>query len=229
MTADLATAYRAWLVSPHPARPHGAVAGAAVRRGLAQGTNLGNATRAAWAALDEAWCQAPATVWAWSDLHLFHANIIRYSGRPVADVASMNQQLLEAAQACVAPTDWLLFGGDLSLGEELATATWLTQCPGRKALILGNHDVDRQKLNRWKTVWSQFEAIASVHALAATARTPPLWCTHYPLGADRIPPGTRNVHGHIHQHVLAGPYLNLCVEQQGLRPVRLIDRLIPGP
>lgn len=222
---SLAAVYAHWLTQPHPGRVKGAVAARGVRRELSKGTEWATRTQVGWAAFQAAWAEEPSRVWAWSDLHLFHANILRYTPRTSSDIVAMNDQLLASAQACVHPQDWLLFGGDVSLGQSEPTAQWLRQCPGRKVLILGNHDVDRKKLVQWGDVWACFEAVGSTLTLPATGALPELWVTHYPMGISCVPTDVINVHGHIHHHTLPGPYLNLCVEHQGLAPLRLIDRL----
>jgi calcineurin-like phosphoesterase family protein len=220
----LAQRYAQWLLAKFPGTEF-PVAGARVRQGFARALRYTPPRPEVWAALEHAWQTTPERVWIWSDLHLFHANIIRHSQRPTENVTAMNQQLLASAQARVNPNDWLVCLGDLSLGTADDTASWLAQCPGRKVLLLGNHDVDRQQYTRWPAVWAQFEAIDLTRVWAATPHAPELWLTHYPLGRALVPEGVLNVHGHIHTRVLEGPFLNVSVEQQGLAPARLLDRV----
>ncbi len=226
--------YYAWLASPAPYREGGGrVAGEKTVRGFRRGQAWEEEHAGAWKAIQEAVGQqgrsgADHKVWVWSDLHLFHANIIRYSKRPFYSAEQMNADLLAAAQAVVGPQDWLLFLGDLSLGPMEEVAQWMEQVPGRKACILGNHDVDRQeKWQAWQTLG--FEAVADVQALelpepwemADGTRLQALWLTHYPLPTERIPPGVLNVHGHTHDVNLGGRRLNVSVEQVGYRPQEL--------
>ena len=227
-TSDLSQLHRTYLrhlTLPHPQVASRSLASASVRRGLAKGEAWAQTTLKAWTELETTWLKQPERVWIWSDLHLFHANILRYTPRPSPNLDQMHAQLLSQACACVGDGDWLLFLGDVSLGSPEDTEAWLAQCPGRKALILGNHDVDRQKLQRWPQVWSHFEAIASMVAWPAPGEQGSLWLSHYPWLKSHLPAGVINVHGHLHQHVLEGPYVNVSVEQQGLAPRRLMDRL----
>lgn len=235
--------YEAWLVTRMPRRrdtldtlteppalQH--VAGQITRRGVRWGHLQAERTAVAWQALRDAWQHAPDRVWIWSDLHLWHTNVCRHTGRPFTSVDAMNAALLAHAQARVAPDDWLLFLGDLSFGSAEDTTAWLQACPGRKALIVGNHDVDRQR-TREAWAWAQFEAVGSTLELPAPATrvdgVDTLWLTHYPLWSTWVPPHVLNVHGHIHQHVIPGPFVNVSVEQTGLAPQRLSDRLRSTP
>ena len=181
-----------------------------------------------------AFCAAPPDqVWAWSDLHLNHANILHYTTRPMLDVDTMNDALLDAAQ--IVPHDhWLLFGGDVSFKYD-HLADWLAQCPGKKVLILGNHD--KAIAHRWAELG--FDAVSPVlyqalpqPVVSPLANTPidTLWWTHYPLPVNAIPAGVLNIHGHTHDHWLNGPRLNLSVERQDFRPRRLSELLVqPRP
>lgn len=72
-----------------------------------------------------------------------------------------------------------------------------------------------------------------VDALIETDR--PLLATHAALGW--VPEGCVNVHGHVHNNTppRPGPYINMCVEHTGCRPLALEDtvrlaarRLIDG-
>jgi calcineurin-like phosphoesterase family protein len=239
--------YEAWLVTQVPRTRSSdpaqaptqvlqSVAGQATRRGVRWGETQAERTAAAWRELEETWLHTPERVWIWSDLHLWHPNICRYTGRPFFSVEAMNQHLLAQAQARVAPTDWLLCLGDLSCGTDTQTAAWLQACPGRKALLVGNHDVDRQKIKTpW--VWDHFEALGATRelpvpeSLADTGWGPlrTLWLTHYPLWPTWVRPQVLNVHGHVHHHVLDGPRMNVSVEQTGMAPMRLRDLLRDGP
>lgn len=226
--------YHAWLNTQAPYNEKGKyVASSRTRDGLANfGRDQAVATAMGWQALTKAIRACPSRVWVWSDQHLDHAKICQMTGRPFYSVESMNQALLSAAQAVVKDDDWLVFLGDLSFGTEEATAAWLEQCPGRKAIILGNHDLDRSKPER-ASVWSQFEAIADCQAieLAAPLLTPTwgelriLWLTHYPLWNSWVPKHTLNLHGHIHDQTLHGARVNLSVEQTAYAPMRLTDVL----
>ena len=87
------------------------------------------------------------TVKVWSDLHLGHANIIAYQGRPFHNVHEMEGVLWANWQLGVDPEDTLVCVGDVAMGSGLSDDTWerVRAAPGRtKVLVVGNHDVTGQ-------------------------------------------------------------------------------------
>lgn len=205
-------------------RREGLVAGKETRRGMRQGAQWSELTANAWQAFEQAWRTTPEDVFVWSDLHLQHANIIRYAQRPHGGVYHMDESLLANAQAAVQAHQWLLFVGDLAMWKDRAAVeAWMARCPGRKALVLGNHDVRGRECPKRVEDWQAlgFEAVADVVALPAAHGLPALWITHYPLPRAALPADTLNVHGHSHTRVYAGPFVNACVEIVGYTPRNL--------
>lgn len=205
-------------------RREGLVAGRETRRGLRQGAEWAALTAPIWSAFAKAWQETPEDVFVWSDLHLGHENIIRYANRPFGGTHHMDQSLLVHAQATVEDGQWLLCVGDLAMWKDRAAIErWMAQCPGRKLLVLGNHDVrgrERpQRLEDWQALG--FEAVADAAVLPAAQGHPELWVTHYPLAPALVPEGVRNLHGHTHAHKVPGPFVNACVEHLDYRPTRL--------
>ncbi len=171
-------------------------------------------------------------IYVWSDLHIGHANIIKMCGRPVTTLEEMDSLMLENAKATITDKDWLIFGGDVAMKNPPYLKRWLRECPGRKVLILGNHDVIRDM--DWLKY--NFEAVTSCwvrpltdserkHLGIADEKIDTLWFTHYPLTNTLIPENVLNVHGHLHEKLLDGRRLNISVEQQNLSPQRLDYRL----
>lgn len=228
---NLRELYFAWLSTSAPYDKKGRnVAGSKTRSGISQGQALAEASRDSWEKAAQAFSTGKGKVWVWSDLHLFHANVIRYCGRPFYNTDQMFQTLLENAQSCVGSEDWLLCLGDLSFGFPDRTREFIEAIPGHKALILGNHDVDRpHKLAGIEAMG--FDAIADVQDWAAPAGLVDLdgtgvdrvWLTHYPLWSPWLAPGVRNVHGHVHQHNIGGRCINASIEHTGYAPVLLED------
>ena len=60
-----------------------------------------------------------ARTWIWSDLHLYHKNIIRYCSRPFQSVEAMNEALLAAWKETVGEDDTIICGGDIALAGAL--------------------------------------------------------------------------------------------------------------
>jgi calcineurin-like phosphoesterase family protein len=83
--------------------------------------------------------------WFTADLHLGHANIIGFVGRPFADVEEMDRTLIANWNAVVGPDDDVWCLGDFCYRAEKAAETYLGQLAGRKHLIWGNHDSDQSR------------------------------------------------------------------------------------
>ncbi len=154
----------------------------------------------------------------WSDLHLGHANIIAYQGRPFHDVHEMDEALWGNWQLGVDPDDTLVCVGDFALGEALSEDTWdrVRAAPGRsKVLVVGNHDVTGGGKLR-------AQAFHRAKAVLTSPGDPPLIWTHAPL--PNVPAGHVNIHGHQHRALKPAdsPHINVSVEQLDYRPVSLV-------
>lgn len=212
-------------------RREATVAGRETRRGMRRAAQWAGQCAQVWDELAQAWIQEPQTIMAWSDLHLDHDNIIRYAQRPFGGAFHMNSRLLANAQAHVSPEQWLLFVGDLAMWKDSERIRqWMAQCPGRKVLVIGNHDVRGRQcpasLEQWQAIG--FEAVADVAWLPAAHELPQTWITHYPLPLNVFAGKAINLHGHTHTKALGPPWANACVEQIDYRPQPLLDLLTPA-
>jgi calcineurin-like phosphoesterase family protein len=72
-----------------------------------------------------------------ADLHLGHANIIKYCNRPFRSVEEMDSTIINNWNSVVTPDDYVYILGDLSFNDHL---NYLHRLNGKKALIIGNHD-----------------------------------------------------------------------------------------
>ena len=158
----------------------------------------------------------PGRSWLWSDLHLRHRDIIRHCRRPFESVEAMDKALLSAWEATVAPGDTIICGGDLAVTGSIdhTLLTVLESMPGRKLLVLGNHDMGHS--GKPGETGSDETSMTLV-----IPGEPTLLVTHMPLW--NVPAGRVNVHGHVHNHeaLNPGPFVNICVEQTGYRPLSL--------
>ena len=75
-----------------------------------------------------------------SDLHLGHANAIKFDERPFADVEEMDRCLIANWNARVSPDDDVYIIGDFCYKSEHTPDWYLAQLKGRKHLVMGNHD-----------------------------------------------------------------------------------------
>ena len=156
--------------------------------------------------------------WVWSDLHLGHENIIRYTDRPFEDADAMNARLYANWDAVVGEDDTLIFVGDIAMRTALCEATWerIREGPGRtRILVFGNHDLTGSGALRV----DGFDDICPVLCVDGDV---PLVFTHMPLST--VPDGCVNVHGHTHNAApTRSPHVNVSVEQLAYRPVPLAE------
>lgn len=81
-----------------------------------------------------------STFWV-SDLHLFHANIIKYCSRPWANVQEMNEALISNWNSVVKDGDDVYILGDFALTRDKKDVENIVRrLNGHKHLIYGNHD-----------------------------------------------------------------------------------------
>ena len=155
-------------------------------------------------------------VWLWSDLHLGHDNIIRYTERPFANAEEMDSCLYANWQATVGKDDTLVFVGDMAMRKAVGTHTWqrVRSAAGvAKHLVIGNHDLTGSGELR-------VDGFDDICAVLCIDGDPPLLCTHMPL--DEVPAGCVNVHGHTHaEPPRASRHINVSVEQLDYRPIAL--------
>ncbi len=226
---NLRTLYMDYLASQAPVYADGAkrtVAGRETRKGLRHAAGMAAQTASAWSDLGWTWQKSPQDVFVWSDQHLGHENIIAYTNRPFGNAAATDAAMLAAAQAAIRPEQWLVFVGDVALWKDpQGISTWLAACPGRKAIVLGNHDLRGRAHPDSADAWAAlgFEAVADVATLAPAHGLPQFWITHYPLPSDIIPQAVINLHGHTHNRLVPGPHLSACVEITGYRPRNLLE------
>lgn len=79
-------------------------------------------------------------VWFTSDTHFGHEAVIGHSRRPFGSVDEMNEALVEAWNATVAPRDEVYHLGDVEFRSGLPAQHWLQRLHGRITVIKGNHD-----------------------------------------------------------------------------------------
>ena len=75
-----------------------------------------------------------------SDLHLGHANIIRFSGRPFGSIEEMNFELVRRWNETVGPEDEVWVLGDVAMGKLVESLELIAELRGHLILVPGNHD-----------------------------------------------------------------------------------------
>lgn len=156
-----------------------------------------------------------------ADLHLNHTAIIGFCNRPFADTGVMDQTILQNLEAAVGWDDDLWMVGDYGFGGS-AARDYLERCfqriPGRKHLILGNHDKPWIKTLGW----------ASVHDIVSLQDGDQwfLLC-HYPMITwNHARRGAVQLFGHVHNSWRGSRNaVNVGVDVWSFRPVQATDIL----
>ena len=175
-------------------------------------------------------------LWLTADLHLGHANIIRYCRRPFADVSAMDDALVQRWNEVVAPGDTVWVLGDVALGRIDASLARVARLAGTKLLVTGNHDRCWVGMGPRAAGWTQRyldAGFAEVHQGVVEldlAGRPVLAC-HFPYqgdshGEDRfvehrpVDRGAPLLHGHVHgEWRQQGHMVNVGVDVWDYRPV----------
>ncbi|MBB4377236.1 metallophosphoesterase [Bradyrhizobium sp. SBR1B] len=90
-----------------------------------------------------------------ADSHFFHGSMLKFcpDTRPYANVAEMNNAMASAWRKVVKPTDEVIVVGDFShRAEPKALRKLFDSLPGRKHLIIGNHDGPDTLALPWESV-----------------------------------------------------------------------------
>ncbi len=100
----------------------------------------------------------PEGLWFTSDTHFCHENIVKFSGRPFANAAEMNEELIRRWNETV-PEDGIVFHlGDFCMGGSKEWNDIMYRLHGKIYLILGNHDMKNIKqgfIQRFELVTQQ--------------------------------------------------------------------------
>jgi len=171
-----------------------------------------------------------------ADLHLGHANIIRYSGRPFASVDAMNQALIERWNDTVRDRDEVWVLGDVAMGKIDESLVLVTQLRGHKVLVAGNHDRcwsgHGAKAEPWLDRYRRagFDEIRQGSISASLGATEVL-CCHFPYRGDShdqerfvkhrpTDDGHLLLHGHVHERWrVHDRQVNVGVDVWDFRPI----------
>jgi len=149
------------------------------------------------------------TKWVISDLHLGHANILKYSGALRGGTTSEehDQWIVDQWNSVVKKCDVVYVLGDAAMN--LKAYRHFKKMKGQKILVRGNHDI-----NNVRHLIDYFSEIAGLISYRRV-----FWLSHAPIHPMSLR-GRLNIHGHLHQHLVPLPdgtpdtrYINACVEQ----------------
>jgi calcineurin-like phosphoesterase family protein len=166
-----------------------------------------------------------ADIWFISDTHFFHENILKFTDkegavtRDFSDVTEMNERMVENWNARVKTQDKVYHLGDVAVGvrRQAEFTGLMNRLNGHLRLMIGNHDhIEQPAYERFERIELWTGGKFKHHGFVAS---------HIPLRLDQFRSGEVNVHGHTHQNLIEGPYINVCVEHTGYAPVHL-DEII---
>lgn len=183
------------------------------------------------------------TIWFTADQHFGHTNIIKYSGRPFADVEEMNEELVRRHNAIVRPQDFVWHLGDFAMDKRLVK-TFLSRLNGSHRLIAGNHDACHPCHSKWQREvrryteagfghvfagkpfyeFDDINHVAISHMPMADFRDPDVRYPDWrPLDKDITAGGFRYLlHGHVHEKwKKRDRMLNIGVDQWNYAPVSM--------
>lgn len=143
-----------------------------------------------------------------SDLHIFHKNVIKFDGRPFADIDEMHQALIKNWNSVVGQDDIVFYLGDLSFGKPEQSKWFVHQLNGKIFYIMGNHDRfnDIVSLERFEHIYPYgceiYVKDDAAKELRGSNGYQQIILSHYPiLSWNRIHHGSIHLHGHEHQHL----------------------------
>ena len=158
----------------------------------------------------------PDDIFLISDLHLGHANIIRYCSRPFffPDVHEMDHVLIKNWNYTISPENRVYYLGDLRYGKDAASnESYRNKLRGRITFIPGNHDEQEPGAARWILLEHEGFRFCLVH------------------DPEDVPAGFDGwvIHGHHHNNNLRSfPFINfefrrinVSAEVLGYVPVNL--------
>lgn len=133
-----------------------------------------------------------------SDTHFGHEAALGFCERPFSSVTEMDDAMVDAWNSAVKPSDLVYHLGDFAFGGASHAKSIFQRLNGRKVLILGNHDVDRDGNalpHLLELPWDQEPR----HSLMTSDGGSRLFLSHY---AHRVWPasnkGSYHFYGHSH-------------------------------
>lgn len=169
-------------------------------------------------------------IWLISDTHWGHSNIIKYCDRPFSSVEEMNEKMFDNWNDTVKDGDIVYHLGDVYFGKGSYGEEWakrFRKLPGRKRLILGNHDNGKdmnlhdcfQKIVMWR-MFPEFSLLLTHVPVHETTLG-----IHVSENEDECGAEVRqlhNIHGHIHQNPSpTDRHTNVSVEWINYTPVNI--------
>ena len=160
--------------------------------------------------------------WYTADPHFGHNNILKFQKRPFRSITQMDTALIMNITAVVQPDDDLWIVGDFGFGGSAGKEGYLEgvfhRIPGRKHLIVGNHDDERVQNLPWESC-SQLTEFTDGETMVTLC--------HYPMITwNRARKGAIQIFGHVHSSWRGTRNsVNVGVDVWDYRPVQIDDIL----
>lgn len=139
-----------------------------------------------------------SNIWFISDLHLSHANILRFCSRPFDTIREHDEALVTNWNSVVSHTDSVYILGDIGMCSEGYVLSILNRLNGKLYLIKGNHD----KVVKKEKVAARFEWIKEYYELPIQGLpeiNSKIVLCHYPFESwNKSCHGSYHLHGHVH-------------------------------
>lgn len=174
-----------------------------------------------------------------SDLHLNHANILKYcparrnhkdlplegSSEYAQMIDQMNQTIINRWNSIIGPGDKVWILGDVAMGQIKFAPALIRQLNGQKFLVKGNHD---KTLARQPGIETLFQGIYDYKEISHTVddKKHMLVLSHYPLASwNGMNMGSIMAHGHLHgSHcAVTGRIKDVGMDTNDLMPYLLDD------
>lgn len=133
-------------------------------------------------------------IFATSDTHFTHRNIIKYENRPFTDEDEMDEFLIDRWNKKVKPNDDVYHHGDFAFASVQKIKEIINRLNGNIYLIWGNHDktIKQNRSLQEKFVWCRDYYVLNTMKV-------PIIMFHYPIQVwDRKHYGSVHLYGHIH-------------------------------
>ena len=129
-----------------------------------------------------------------SDTHFGHENVIQFDHRPFKSVDQMDRMMIEFWHSRVEKDDDVYIIGDFCYHSEKGPVWYLQRLPGKKHLIIGNHDVETLK---YPGVMDYFESVDKMMHVEDNGRH--ICLCHFPIAEwNGYYRNSYHLYGHIH-------------------------------
>ena len=151
-----------------------------------------------------------------ADMHLNHPNILSYDNRPFVSIEEHDETIRRNWKSNVKTTDDVYICGDVCFGDAKTAVRLLKDLPGRKHLLIGNHD---KKLIKDKEFRALFVEIKDYIELKLD-NNKIIVLSHYPIPCfNKHYYGSYHLYGHVHDSFEAKMMEHIKLEMEQLYTV----------